>query len=54
MDINLNLKIMWYNRIVRDNDMNIVEEERIFIENGSGNEEFGIDVLGNSVCMWWD
>ena len=54
MDINLNLKIMWYNRIVRDNDMNIVEEERIFIENGSGNYEFNIDVLGNSVCMWWD
>lgn len=45
---------MWYNRVVSDEDNNIIIKERIFIENGSGNDEFGIDVLGNSVCTWWD
>ena len=54
MDINLNLKIMWYNRIVTDSDMNIIIKERIFIENGSGGDSFGLDILGNNVMEWWD
>lgn len=53
--INLNLRVMWYNVLVQDNDMNIIEETRLFIEDGSYNDpSFGIDVLGHSVVEWWD
>jgi hypothetical protein len=46
---------MWYNVLVQDNDMNIIEETRMFIEDGSYNDpSFGLDILGNSVVEWWD
>jgi hypothetical protein len=46
---------MWYNVLVQDNDMNIIEETRIFIKDGSYSDpSFGIDVLGHSVVEWWD
>jgi hypothetical protein len=53
--INLNLKIMWYNRVVTDSNMNILFKERIFIENGAGGAgSYGMDILGNWVEEWWE
>lgn len=46
---------MWYNRIVMDNDKNIIIKERIFIIDELIKEDsFGMDVLGNWVEEWWD
>jgi hypothetical protein len=47
---------MWYNKVVRDNDMNIIIQERIFFEE-CFNEEgdtFSVDVLGYSIFEWWE
>jgi hypothetical protein len=46
---------MWYNRVVMDNDNNIIIKERIFIEEDfQYGASFGFDVLGNWVEEWWD
>lgn len=46
---------MWYNRVVMDNDNNIIIKERIFIEEDYLYEDsFGLDILGNWVEEWWD
>lgn len=46
---------MWYNRVVFDEDNNIIIKERIFIISECGyNDSFGLDVLGNWVEEWWD
>lgn len=52
--INLNLRVMWYNRVVTDNNGDIIIKERIFIINGSGGDSFGMDILGNWVEEWWE
>ena len=45
---------MWYNRVVTDNNGDIIIKERIFIINGSGGDSFGMDILGNWVEEWWE
>lgn len=47
---------MWYNKVVKDNDMNIIIQERIFIEdyNGKLMASYGLDILGNWVEEWWE
>ena len=46
---------MWYNRVVFDEDNNIIIRERMFIVSECGyNDSFGLDVLGNWVEEWWD
>lgn len=47
---------MWYNKIVMDNDNNVIIKERIFIEdyNGKLSASYGLDINGNWVEEWWD
>jgi hypothetical protein len=46
---------MWLNRVVYDVENNILEKEKIFIENPPSDTQgsFGQDVLGNWVEEWY-
>ena len=55
--INLNLRVMWYNRVVSDEDNNILFKERIFIDEDKVWEVYGglgMDIMGNYIIEWWD
>ena len=54
--INLNHKVMWYNRMVFDVNNNIIIKERTFIEDYEGKlvASYGLDCLGNWVEEWWE
>lgn len=46
---------MWLNRVVMDNNNNIIVKERIFIvDEVVGGESFGMDILGNWVEEWFE
>ncbi len=51
----LNLKYMWYNKIVMDND-NVLSKEKYYVNESEMweiVEECGIDIMGCMVCEFW-